>query len=268
MSPIFDPTWSTAETQRQIWRNIFLDLKSNGKLVSPRSKEVLEIENYSYQLPPYVRFCSLEPRNLKLDYIKQETRWFLRGDPYDLSICNYSNIWQNIIVDGKLNSNYGYAWFTKGGLDFVVSQLIEDKDSRRASAVIVEREHLSLRQKDVPCTAYLNFRIRQDCLNMSVRMRSQDSIFGMGNDAPAFSFLQEMIYNLLLPVYPDLRLGYYHHTADSFHIYSRHYEMLEKLITEDVVFIPIDFPKISGPEEVKYLLSKNISKQSVLDPKP
>lgn len=250
--------------ERELWRQIFRDVKKHGKIVAPRDKEIVEVENYHYELPPYVRFCTLSPRELKFDYIRAETQWMLRGDPYDLSISQHSNIWRNIVVDGKLNSNYGFAWYTKFGFDFVVKQLIADKDSRRASTVIIEREHLDLRQKDVPCTAYVNFRIREDKLNMSVHMRSQDAVYGMGNDAPAFSFLHEMVFVTLRDSqYPELQLGTYHHTADSFHIYERHYEMLDKLTTDDVTFMPSPFPRIKSIAEVNYLLSRNIGRQSL-----
>ncbi len=249
--------------ERELWRQIFVDVKTKGRKVSPRDKEIIEVENYHYELPSYVRFCSLTPRQLKLDYIRAEANWMLRGDPYDLSIAQASNIWRNIVVDGRLNSNYGYAWFTQGGYDFVCAQLVQDKDSRRASTVILERNHLDLRQKDVPCTAYLNFRIRENKLNMSVHMRSQDAVYGMGNDAPAFSFLQEMVLNVLKVTYPELEMGTYHHTSDSFHVYGRHYEMLEQLAADDVTFTPTSVPRIHGKDEVvALLLAKNIRHQT------
>jgi hypothetical protein len=83
-------------------------------------------------------------------------------------------------------------------------------------------------------------------------MRSQDGIFGMGNDAPAFSFLQEMVLNALREFYPGLVYGSYVHFADSFHVYEKHFEMLEKM-TGDDEYITIDCPPISGPDEVRFL---------------
>jgi thymidylate synthase len=256
-----------AADERLIWRQIFRDIKANGRFTAPRNKQVLEIENYHYELPPYVRFCSLTPRALKLDYIKQEQLWFLRGDPYDLSILQYSNIWKNIVVRGRLNSNYGQAFFRRGGIDWVVLELCKDKDSRRACITILGSEDIHLRPdaKDVPCTVYLNFRIRTapggcDFLNMSVHMRSQDAVYGMGNDAPAFSILQEIILQKLrFHKYPNLQLGTYHHTSDSFHVYERHYAMLEELVAEDVGFDWIQpgvgVPYIQSSDEVDYMLT-------------
>ena len=240
--------------EKTIWQDIFRRVKEQGKITAPRNLKILEVENFHYELPPYIRFCNFEPRNLKLPYIKAEALWYLRGDPYDLSILERSNIWKNIVLRGRLNSNYGLYFFRKKGIDWVVSQLGADKDSRRACITLLDDTHLTLEQLDVPCTAYINFRIRENALNMSVHMRSQDAIFGMGNDAPAFSFLQEMVYNMLLRKYPDLTMGSYHHTSDSFHIYERHFEMLEKILDPNVSFDPVSCPRISGWEEVDYLV--------------
>ena len=245
------------EQERILWRNIFRDVKERGKITAPRGKKIIELENYHYELPAYVRFPSLAPRKLKPDYIKAETLWYLRGDPYDLTILQHSNIWKNIVLRGRLNSNYGQAFFRRGGFDWVIYELGHDKDSRRACVTILgsEEGHLKQDTLDVPCTAYLNFRIRDNFLNMSVHMRSQDAVFGMGNDAPAFSFVHEMLLEMLrFTKYPDLQLGSYHHTADSFHVYERHFEMLEQLVAEDVALDDIAVPRIYDYSEVDFLM--------------
>ena len=78
-------------------------------------------------------------------------------------------------------------------------------------------------------------------------MRSQDAIFGMGNDAPCFSFIHEMVYTELLAAYPDLEMGEYCHFADSFHLYERHFEMLEALAS-DSPYLEVDCPKMVATE--------------------
>ncbi|MFZ0898125.1 MAG: hypothetical protein WAN21_02375 [Candidatus Sulfotelmatobacter sp.] len=91
---------------------------------------------------------------------------------------------------------------------------------------------------------------------MSVHMRSQDAIYGMTNDAPAFSFIHEMLHVKLRDTcYPDLQMGGYHHTADSFHVYERHFKMLDELCKDDGEFTTIEVPRISGAQEVDYLRS-------------
>lgn len=260
----------------QAFRKIYKDVGA-GKLVSPRGQKVVEVEDYSYVLPPYARFANFDARKLKLGYVKKELLWYLRANPWDLSIVDAASLWQELPnADGTINSHYGAHMFAKrtdelydpvaarsigshlhyrSQFDAIVKVLVDDKDSRRASATILNRTHLlSTDTKDYPCTYALNFRIRDDELKMSVHMRSQDAIFGMGNDAPAFSLFQEMVYVTLRDIaYPKLKMGQYHHIADSFHYYERHFQMVEEIIAGSP-FTPIEIPKIRDHAEVAHLL--------------
>lgn len=238
-----------------VFRQIYNDLWDLGQHVSPRGQLVIEIENYNYELPPYTRFASFLSRKLNLDYIKREFLWYLRGDRFDLSILKHAKMWQDLVnADGGINSNYGqYVFGTLNQFDNVIKTLIDDPDSRRASIVILHSEHVVSDTKDVPCTYALNFRIRNGFLNMTVRMRSQDAIWGMGNDAPAFSFIHEMALNSLKTQYPDLKMGTYYHSSDSFHVYERHFDLLNKIVNEFDPYCDIDCPRISGPDEVAFL---------------
>ena len=241
---------------------ILKDLKNRGQVVRPRGEECLEITDYSYSLWPRTRFMCFDARKLKLDYIKQEFMWYLRGDPKDISISQAAKMWKGLINDdGTINSNYGYYIFGKrykvpGGdskgisnFERVISELIKDSDSRRAAICILNNDHLNSQTKDYPCTAYLNFHIRDGDLIMYVRMRSQDAIYGMGNDAPCFSLVHELLWSRLLGTYPDLKLGAYHHTADSFHVYAKHYDMLDAILQKPDVSVDFhaDCPQINSP---------------------
>lgn len=250
-----------------VFRKIYRDVVSRGTFVSPRGQRVLEIENYTYELPAFVKFQSFESRKLNIQYIKDELLWYIRGDKFDLSITEKAKIWQQIVnSDMSINSNYGqYIFSGVKQFDNVVKTLSDDRDSRRGSMMILQEAHLVSDTKDVPCTYALNFRIRDNNLNMSVHMRSQDAIYGMGNDAPAFSFIHEMMLNALRRSYPDLMCGTYFHCADSFHVYERHFQMLEKLSGLNVqtkdelkdwrpdLYEKIECPRISGPDEVDFL---------------
>lgn len=244
----------------EIFRQIYIDLENKGKYVSPRGHLVKEIENYGYTLPPYVRFASFLNRRLNIQYIKKEFLWYLRGDKYDISIVEHAKIWKDMInEDGSIYSNYGQYIFDEiNQFDNVVNTLKNDKESRRASIIILSKEHLMKGEMDFPCTYSINFRIREDKLNMTVRMRSQDAIYGLGNDAPCFSFIHEMMFNALLPFYQKLQYGDYHHSADSFHIYEKHFPMLKHIVKDDL-YINIEIPKISGADEVQYLRNLNFN---------
>jgi thymidylate synthase len=258
----------------QSFRKIYADLAA-GQPVAPRGQDVLELENYTYELPAYARFANFEARKLKLDYIKTELRWYLRANPRDLSIQQHAATWRGLEnPDSSINSNYGAHLFgmklnavsytsraveltDHSQFDSVVEELLRDKNSRRASMAILSRNHVRHLDtiKDLPCTYALNFRIRNNELRMSVHMRSQDAIFGMGNDAPFFSMVQEMVYVSLRDLgYPELKMGSYHHIADSFHVYKRHFNMLNE-INAGSPFTDIQMPKISGVAEVRHLVT-------------
>ena len=265
--------WGSAEKRvehaSKVFTDIFRNLVRRGNFVSPRGQLVIEVENFSYSLPPFVRFCNFECRKLNLDYVKQEFLWYLKGNKFDQSILEKASMWKNLVNDdGSINSNYGqYVFGDQKQFDDVVKTLIADKDSRRASIVILADRHLKMLTKDVPCTYSLNFRIRDNFLNMSVHMRSQDAIFGMGNDAPAFSMIHEMMLNTLRGTYPELKYGNYFHIADSFHVYERHFEMLNKLTGYEKVdggftrrekarlssYQTVLCPAMSGPNEVEFM---------------
>lgn len=219
------------------------DLWKTGRECKPRGLVCKELRDYTYVLPPRVRFVSFDHRRLKLDYIKQEFLWYLRGDKRDVSIRHLAKMWDGLInPDGTINSNYGYYIFNVeagGGVvsNFyrVVQELHADPESRRATISILSNEHFTKPTSDYPCTSYLNFHIRENRLYMYVRMRSQDAIFGMGNDAPCFSLIHELLWSCLRKYYPTLELGDYHHNADSFHVYERHYGMIQRIIEDPMV---------------------------------
>lgn len=250
-------------THQHYFKRIYRNLLGQGKEVSPRGQKVLEIENYNYVLPPYVRFVNFTSRNLKLNYIKREFLWYLKGDPKDLSIVQYAKLWESTVTKKKtINSNYGqYIFGEDGQFDYVINTLKADKDSRRASMMILSKEHILSGDSDLPCTYSMNFRIRENKLNMTVRMRSQDAVFGMGSDVPCFSFIHEMVSCSLKEHYPELEYGDYCHSADSFHVYERHFELLNKIVygmkidgrTKYESYKLIYCPKISGREEVEFL---------------
>lgn len=253
--------------QEMFFQSIYGNLYNSGIVTFPRGQEVLEIENYSIVFNPYYRFINFKSRNLNLDYIKREFVWYLKGNRFDTSIANYASIWKNIInKDGSINSNYGQYIFSKdcNQFDNVAHTLINDTDSRRASIMILQPFHLLSDSNDIPCTYSLNFRIRQNKLNMSVHMRSQDAVFGLCNDLPTFSFIHEMLLRYLQKVdkFKNLEYGQYFHCVDSFHVYKRHYSILESIASGRDTFTEIHIPAIDTNEAA--LLSKNTFCKSYL----
>jgi len=97
---------------------------------------------------------------------------------------------------------------------------------------------------------------------MTVRMRSQDIIFGFGNDIPCFSFVHEMMFVALKKIYPTLQYGVYHHSADSFHAYERDFDKLQHIagITKKKSsYHQVLCPMIINAKEVNFLRTHDFS---------
>lgn len=231
-------------------RMIFKEVHE-GAEVSPRGLKTREVENFSVTLPPRFRWMNFEARNLNLDYVRAEIRWYLSGDRSIENIRKYASYWNEIATkDGHVNSNYGQYWFNEGGIDWVLEELKRDRDSRRAVAPILKLKHLRKISKDIPCTYVVAFRIRNGKLNCSVHMRSQDLIWGLGNDLPAFSILHEMVAVAL-----EVPMGTYHHAVDSLHVYEKHWGMVCKIV-DGSPWTPVECPKIADVAEARCLIQR------------
>jgi thymidylate synthase len=249
------------QLHRDTFYQLYKTLKKNGQYVSPRGQKTIEIENFNAVFPPYVRFCNFESRKFNLNYVKKEFLWYLKGDKYDTSIAQHAKLWNSFIdSEGVIQSNYGqYIFGQLNQFQYVLDELTRDPDSRRASIVILQPYHtLETKLIDVPCTYGLNFRIRNNKLNMTVKMRSNDAYFGLASDVPIFSFIHEMLFVCLRENNPQLEYGNYHHFVESFHIYERHFEFLNNL-NEESKYSLIDCPEIQNAEEVEFLRKLDFS---------
>lgn len=240
---------------------VFLDVYEQvmrGNVLAPRGEKIIEKEDVQFMLDMNASPCTaFAARKFNLEYAKHEFIWYLRGNRFDTYIEKYASAWPKLKQDdGGYYSNYGQYLFGDGQIDWVIDQLIKDMDTRRASCVLLRREHLFDGNKDVVCTYGLNFRVRQGRLNMSVSMRSNDVIWGTTNDVFAFSMLYNIVYAYLRwSKYATLQRGTYTHKVDSLHAYERHWKMLEDIVAEGLPgYTEILIPEIESLSEATVML--------------
>ncbi len=146
---------------------------------------------------------------------------------------------------------------------WVVEELLQDRDTRRASLTINQSHHKGQNNADYPCTQYIHFFIRDNRLHLGVHMRSNDAVFGFCNDVFTFCMYQQMMLNELNARIEDgkgkIELGHYFHSAGSFHVYETHFNMMDKIL--DNYAKPHD--EKSSPEFKKYKLRDNITLEYV-----
>lgn len=237
--------------------SIYSDIQNYGQESSPRGQRIIEIENYMTDINPMDPCTSFEDRKFNLQYAKDEFLWYLGSDRFDLTIMAKAGTWKTLVdVDGGFNSNYGVYIFGQRQFQWCFDELIRDMYSRRAVIILAHRGQVRLDNPDHICTYAISFRIRNNTLGMSVRMRSWDAIFGMTNDVFAFALVHQMMYAKLREVYPLLEIGDYNHVADSIHVYERHFDMLQKIINRGRDgWSRIQIPSIVSGDEVDAIIN-------------
>jgi thymidylate synthase len=178
----------------------------------------------------------------------------LSGNNETAWISKYSSFWKDISDDGvTANSAYGARLFKPHDAiaqrrfvqwDYIVNELRNDPDSRRAVMHLRTPNDSVDAKLDVPCTLALQFFIRDNKLHQVVHMRSSDVIFGIAYDVPAFTLFQEILANEL-----DVDLGTYTHVSNSLHIYERHFEMAENILKTENIKKSIEAARAAGPQE-------------------
>ena len=215
---------------------------------SPRGMKVKENIGYQFRLTnPRHRIPYVKGRDFSVHYMVAELLWYLSGNDETGWISNYSAFWGKISDDGKTaNSAYGarifrlhpYQGAAQTGWsqwNYVKQELKSDPDSRRAVIHIRMPQDSRNAQLDVPCTLSLQFLLRSNKLHMVVSMRSSDVILGLAYDVPAFTLLQELLaFELSKETGSTIELGDYVHLSASLHVYERHFQMVEKILEEDM----------------------------------
>ena len=221
--------------------------------VSPRGMRVKEKLVVSFKIKnPRDRLPLIPARKFSVPYFVGEMIWYLTGENSTDWISKYSSFWRGISDDGQTaNSAYGARIFNRyhkiagGNLiqwDHVKSTLKKDPDSRRAVIHIKDPWDSVDSKLDVPCTLTLQFFIRDNKLHLVVNMRSSDLVFGLSYDVPAFTIMQE-----LMALELGVELGEYIHVSNSLHVYERHFEMLEKMVTASGVSKAMSRLEEKGP---------------------
>lgn len=231
-----------AQDFSQLYSKCLRDLLRSPEFVtSPRGMKILENTNVALVLEnPLSCLYSNQRRSSQKKYISAELLWYFMGRKDVEFIKDYAKFWTSIQnEDGTVNSAYGNLVFTKKNrfgysqYDWALKSLIKDRDSRQAVLHFNMPEHQYLTNKDFVCTMYAIFQLREDRLNLTVSMRSNDVILGLPTDVAFFATLQGQMLSHLKSKYPDIRLGTYTHIANSLHLYEHHFKLVEEMFDHD-----------------------------------
>lgn len=217
------------ENANEAFEKTYLKLNAYGEECAPRGLKVRELRNVMFEIKnPMDNIIYNKWRQASPLYLAKENLWYLSGNRDVESIAKSAPFWRTIAnEDGTVNSNYGYYLFNvkneegKSQFDLLEDLLRKDSFTRKALFVqpVCGDKSLGIPDtrftKDTICTPTYNFQLRNNKLELTVNMRSNDLINGTTNDIVFFCNLQiEMAKRL------GVELGSYYHIANNIHVYE------------------------------------------------
>lgn len=197
----------------------------NGEETAPRGMKTREIED--------AVICIDDIYNTLPLYVERGTVAGI-GAVEALQLLGGVTAPELVIAIGPQFANYtednglfhgAYGMRTQGQYAAVIERLKTDPDTRQAVVTIWNPElDLLPSKRDYPCTILHQFRIRNNRLNMSVYMRSNDVWLGAAYDWFQFTRVQLAMASVL-----GIEPGSYAHHVGSLHIYEQHYDAAERL---------------------------------------
>jgi len=233
----------------------------HGKEVAPRGQKTREIEDAIIRIDDVYNTLPLGINRGTVPGIGAvEACQLLGGSSIPELVIAVGPQFKNFAEDnGIFHGAYGLR--TNGQYDVIIERLKADPDTRQAVVTIWNPEYdLQPSKRDYPCTVLHQFRIRDNKLNMSVYMRSNDVWLGAAYDFFQFTRVQLAIASVL-----GIEPGTYNHHVGSLHIYEQHYEAADSLKYSDKI---IDVPFITGATWAEVSDSANDALFAAMDVKP
>ena len=214
-------------------------LRYDGDVIATKSSKgdsrAIELLNQSITIDDVCQINIYNPkRKFNVRYALLEFMWYLSMDPKVRNIGKAASTWKDIAsVDGVVHSNYGVCLHQ--GWDRVVNELVRFPESRRA-VIALNQPDLDYGMKDVPCTMFVQFFVRDDKLHLIWNMRSSDFAFGFCNDVAVGMLFLQMMRNELMERtdIPWIGLGSFTYNATSLHCYEPHWHLLFDNYTNEV----------------------------------
>jgi thymidylate synthase len=237
-----------------VWLKVVSDLLDKGRQVSPRDQGTRELMAYKSAVDMNYPLVEVPARKIGRKFRAAEAAWILSGDNRVETIAPFSKEISRFSDDGQtFFGAYGPQLLPQ--LDYVVTKLAEDPDTRQAVATIWQRSPQA--SKDIPCTVAVQFIIRNNRLNCIDTMRSSDIWLGWPYDIFNFSMLSYYIIKRLRREH-GIRLGLGRLTlvAGSQHLYDRNLDAARSLnlhISEEPRLVTQDTWDLDDRELVDWL---------------
>jgi thymidylate synthase len=230
------------------WPNTYHAINTYGTVCAPRGKRIRELPHQTVIVDLSYPVLRCPARGLNYRFLAAEASWICRGSNRLADLTPYNPRMAEFSDDGEtLAGAYGPRVLHQ--LPYVVRTLLQDRDTRQAALTLWTP--CPRPSKDVPCTIALDFKIRDNRLNVHAFMRSSDAWLGLPYDV--FSFTSVGL--LVLETYnhhrhrcaaqtgealPAVRPGTLYLTAASMHLYEEHWDKVIEPVTTACPALPLD----------------------------
>ena len=216
-----------ANNINDLYIDIVNEVVTNPEHISaPREMQIKEITNVNAILTnPLNNIVTLNARKMNHAFSIVEKLEYLsgQGSPerlafYNKNLSPFFNRYG--MQDGAYPERLHY-WFR-----YIHTLLKQDPDSRQGVATIYGPQDRH-EAKDIPCTCIQHYMIRENKLNLTVYMRSNDLLWGFPYDVSAFCFLQQAMASML-----NIEVGIYTHIVGSMHSYDEKEKELTTILED------------------------------------
>jgi thymidylate synthase len=212
-----------------------------GEEVSVRGKVTRESMHQLVSLSSPLERCIVVPeRHNNVFASIAETMWVIAGRRDIAYLSNYLPRAVDFSDDGQTwRAGYGPRlrhWSGVDQFDAVVRTLTTAPTSRRAVMSIFDPSVDFQDSLDVPCTNWLHFTVRDDKLDLSIAVRSNDIMWGFsGINTFEWSVVQEMMAHWL-----GVAVGQVNFFISSLHVYEQHFERAARIVASPAAKSPYD----------------------------
>lgn len=226
----------------EVLRRVYGDLQMSGERVEAgpsrsvgADKTYVELRNHQVQLlNPLARLPHVDAAPAPFSVMLAVARfiWMMSGSDRLEAIAYYTKSVRRFSDDGVTipGSSYGHRLlYSRPGLDQiegVISTLLADRSSRRATAVIYQPEDAVRDSGDIPCALATHYAIRGDKLHATTVMRSNNAWTLLPFNVFEFTMLAEVVAARV-----GVPIGGYTHHSLSMHLYDENDGDAQKAFT-------------------------------------
>ena len=206
-------------------------LKNKDFVIDKSGVKMIEILNANFIADEDAVFGTVNE-----EWNKRELSWYESQSLYVKDIPGKTpQVWEMVSdKNGKINSNYGWAvWSKENGRQYenTLNKLLEHPESRQAVMIYnrnsMHKDWNAHGMSDFMCFQNTYHYIRKNKLIMVVNSRSTDALFGYKGDYFWAKHVHSELFKDLERDYPKLKKGKIHWNSGSFHVYERHFDLVK-----------------------------------------